>query len=203
VIVIGLTGSIGMGKSTVCGMFRDLGAVVWNADEAVHRLYAPGGAAVAALHAAFPGSAVGGAVDRDKLSKIILRNPDALARIEAIVHPLVGKDRAAFLKEAKKNGAEIAVLDIPLLFEKGHERGFDATVVVSAPAAIQRERVLARPGMTEEKFAAILSKQMPDCEKRHRADYVISTGQPRDATRAEVAIIVEELRRRFAGKQST
>lgn len=192
-IVVGLTGSIGMGKSTVLEMFRDLGALVWNADDAVHRLYAKGGGAVGAMSAAFPDCTSEGAVDREKLSQLILRDPAILPRIEAIVHPLVGKDRAAFLRRAKKSGADLAVLDIPLLYEKGYEGRFDAVVVVSAPADVQRRRVLARPGMTAEKFDAILKKQTPDAEKRKQADYVVSTGQPLEATREEVRAIVAEL----------
>ena len=185
-IVIGLTGSIGMGKSTVAAMFRDLGAATWNADDAVHRLYAKGGAAVAPVAEAFEGVVVDGAVDRARLGPRVLNDPEALRRLEAIVHPLVAADRAAFLKNAEAAGAPAAVLDIPLLFETGAQEAFDVIVVVSAPQEVQRDRVLARPGMTPEKFAAILSQQTPDAEKRAGADYVISTGQPLETTRQEV-----------------
>ena len=185
-IVIGLTGSIGMGKSTVASMFKDLGAAAWCADDAVHRLYTRGGAAVAPVGDIFEDVIVDGAVDRARLAKRVLNNPEALRSLEAIVHPLVAADRLAFLKEAEASGAQAAVLDIPLLFETGSQDAFDVVVVVSAPEKTQRDRVLARPGMTPEKFAAILSQQMPDAEKRARADYVISTGQSLEATRAEV-----------------
>lgn len=185
-IVIGLTGSIGMGKSTVALMFKDLGAAIWSADDAVHRLYARGGAAVAPVAGIFEDVVVDGAVDRARLAKRVLNDPEALRGLEAIVHPLVAADRAAFLKDAEAAGAQAAVLDIPLLFETGAQDAFDAVVVVSAPEETQRDRVLARPGMTPEKFAAILSQQTPDAEKRARADYVISTGQSLEATRREV-----------------
>jgi dephospho-CoA kinase len=199
-IVVGLTGSIGMGKSTVLGMFRDLGALTWSADDAVHRLYERGGAAAAPMEAAFPGCVVAGAVDRSRLSKMILGEPALLARVEAIVHPLVGDDRRAFLRDARARGADLVVLDIPLLFEKGHQRGFDAVIVVSAPADVQRARVLARPGMSEEKFAAILARQTPDAEKRRRADYVIATDRPLEETRQEVKKTARDLKRRFGRK---
>lgn len=197
-ILVGLTGSIGMGKSTVTRMFAALGAAVWNADDAVHRLYAKGGAAVGPVGKEFPEAVAGGAVDRDKLSALALGAPEKLKRLEAIVHPLVAKDREDFLNRAKWDGAEIAVLDIPLLFEKGYETGFDAVVVVSAPADVQRARVLARPGMSEEKFEAILAQQMPDAEKRARADYVIHTGQALEATQGEVETVMADLKTRFA-----
>ncbi len=180
-ISIGLTGSIGMGKSTALKMFAELGAAVWDADDAVHRMYAAGGAAVAPIGAAFPGVVVDGAIDRPALAKIVLNDPDKLKTLEAIVHPLVGRDQAGFLVEAAATGAPAVVLDIPLLFENGAEGLFDAVVVVSAPEDVQRERVLARTGMTEEKLAAILAQQMPDAEKRAGADYVISSDQPIDA----------------------
>ncbi|MEQ1930603.1 MAG: dephospho-CoA kinase [Parvularculaceae bacterium] len=196
-IVVGLTGSIGMGKSTVLKMFADLGARTWSADEAVHRLYALGGAAVSAIGAAIPGCISDGAVDRARLSKILLGEPALLARVEAIVHPLVAEDRARFLEAARAARAGLAVLDIPLLFEKGYERGFDAVIVVSAAAHIQKKRVLARRGMSAEKFAAILAKQMPDSEKRQRADYVISTDRSLAATRSDVEQAIADLGRRF------
>ena len=186
-IRIGLTGSIGMGKSTVLKMFADLGAAVWDADDAVHRMYAAGGAAVAPIEAAFPGVIVEGAVDRAALAKIVLADPAKLKSLEGIVHPLVGVDQAAFMTEAALAGAPAAVLDIPLLFENNSEAFFDAVVVVSAPPEIQRERVLQRPGMTEEKLAAILTQQTPDAEKRERADYVISSDQPLEAMARDVS----------------
>lgn len=190
-ILIGLTGSIGMGKSTTTAMFAGRGAVVWNADDAVHRLYAPGGAAVAAVGAAFPGVVVDGAVDRTRLAEALGRDDTAFRRLEAIVHPLVAAGRAEDLAAARAAGVRLAVLDIPLLFETGGDAGVDAVVVVSADSAIQAERVLARPGMTRERFEAILARQLPDAEKRARADFVIDTGQGLDAARAQVGAVVD------------
>ena len=192
-LTVGLTGSIGMGKSTVTAMFAALGAAVWNADDAVHRLYAPSGRAVPFVAARFPDAVVDGAVDRDRLSKCVLDEPSALADLEAIVHPLVAEDRALALTDAARQGVDVAVLDIPLLFEKGLEKFVDATVVVSAPFDMQRERVLARPGMSERKFRAILAKQTPDAVKRRLADYVIDTGVSLEATRAQVAEVYAAL----------
>ncbi|WP_295170414.1 dephospho-CoA kinase [uncultured Brevundimonas sp.] len=189
-ILLGLTGSIGMGKSTTTAMFADLGAVVWNADDAVHRLYAPGGAAVGAVSEAFPGVVVDGAVDRTLLAEALGKDDTAFRRLEAIVHPLVAQGRAADLEAARTAGVKLAVLDIPLLFETGGDRAVDAVVVVTADPAIQAERVLARPGMTRERFDAILARQMPDAEKRARADFVIDTGRGLEAARAEVEAIV-------------
>lgn len=197
-IVVGLTGSIGMGKTTVGAMFRDAGAALWSADEATHRLYAKGGAAVGPVGALFPDAIVGGAVDRERLAREVLGEDGALGRIEAIVHPLVAKDRSAFIEASRAAGAEIVVLDIPLLFEKGHEDQFDAVLVVSAPADIQRARVLARSGMNAAKFDAILKRQTPDHEKRTRASYVIETGVSLEETRASVAATIADLKRRFA-----
>lgn len=196
-ISVGLTGSIGMGKSTVTRMFEDEGAAVWNADDAVHRLYAAGGAGVAAIAPRFPAAIVDGAVDRTILARLALDDPSALADLEAIVHPLVLVDRARFLDNAARAGADIAILDIPLLFEKGYEKFFDAVVVVSAPADIQKARVMARPGMTEKKFRSILMKQTPDAEKRRRADYVIDTAVSLDATRDQARAVVAALKERF------
>lgn len=193
-IIVALTGSIGMGKSTVLQMFADLGAAVWNADAAVHRLYAKDGVAVRPVAEAFPSVIANGAIDRDNLSKVVLGDPAKLKQLESIVHPLVAADREEFVAKARAAGAEIAVLDIPLLFENRGESAFDAVIVVSAPASVQRERVLARAGMTEEKFAAILSRQTPDAEKRARADFIIDTGQSLEETRGEVARIVRALR---------
>lgn len=196
-ILVALTGSIGMGKSTVLEMFSRSGAAVWNADAAVHRLYVRGGAAVPLVAKEFPEAIVNAAVDRDKLSRLVFRAPEKLKRLEAIVHPLVANDREDFLARAKSEGAWIAVLDIPLLFEKGYQTGFDAVVVVSAPAETQRNRVLARPGMTKEKFEAILAAQVPDTEKRRRADYVILTGQALEATQGEVETVMADLKTRL------
>lgn len=189
-ILLGLTGSIGMGKSTTTAMFADLGAVVWNADDAVHRLYAPGGAAVGAVGEAFPGVVVDGAVDRTLLAEALGKDDTAFRRLEAIVHPLLAQGRAADLEAARTAGVKLAVLDIPLLFETGGDRAVDAVVVVTADPAIQAERVLARPGMTRERFDAILARQMPDAEKRARADFVIDTGRGLEAARTEVEAIV-------------
>lgn len=196
-IRIGLTGSIGMGKSTVAAMFADLGAKVWCADDAVRRLYALGGAAVTPIAAMFPKAVVDGVVDRPRLAAAVLGRPDALRRLEAIVHPLVAADRAAFLVEAEAERAPAVVFDIPLLFENGAEAMFDAVVVVSAPAVVQRQRVLSRPGMTEEKLDAILSEQMPDAEKRKRADYVIDTGVSLEETRRAVEKVYDDIKARF------
>lgn len=196
-ICVGLTGSIGMGKSTVTRMIAEEGAAVWNADDAVHRLYAAGGAGVAAIGARFPSAIVGGAVDRDILSRHVVDDPSSLADLEAIVHPLVSSDRARFLDSAARDGVDIAVLDIPLLFEKNYEKFFDAVIVVTAPAGVQKARVMARAGMTDRKFRSILMKQTPDAEKRRRADYVIDTSVSLDATRAQARAVVAALKKRF------
>ncbi|MDR7230804.1 dephospho-CoA kinase [Caulobacter sp. BE264] len=193
-LILGLTGSIGMGKSTTSRMFQDEGVPVYDADAAVHALYATGGAAVAPVEAAFPGVVVNGAIDRAKLSAEVVGNAEALAKLEAIVHPLVGAHRIGFFEEAKAKGHEIVVLDIPLLFETGGEKRVDKVVVVSAPADVQRERVLARPEMTAEKFEAILARQTPDAEKRARADFVIDTGQGLDHARRQVRDLLTLLR---------
>lgn len=190
-ILLGLTGSIGMGKSTTTAMFADLGALVWNADEAVHRLYAPGGAAVEPVGAAFPGVVVDGAVDRTRLAEALGRDETAFRRLEAIVHPLAAQGRAADLAAARAMGVRLAVLDIPLLFETGGDAHVDAVVVVTADPEIQAERVLARPGMTRDRFEAILARQLPDAEKRARADFVIDTGHGLESARAEVAAVVQ------------
>ncbi|KQY89718.1 dephospho-CoA kinase [Brevundimonas sp. Root1423] len=189
-IVLGLTGSIGMGKSTTTAMFADAGALVWNADEAVHRLYAPGGAAVGPVGKAFPGVVVDGAVDRTRLAEALGRDDQAFKRLEAIVHPLVMAHRLEDLAAAESRGVRLAVLDIPLLFETGGDAAVDAVVVVTAPAEVQAARVLARPGMTRERFEAILSRQLPDAEKRRRADFVVDTGEGLEAARARVVEIV-------------
>ena len=194
-ILLGLTGSIGMGKSTTSAMFADLGAVVWNADEAVHSLYGPGGAAVQPIEAAFPGVGVEGpdgrTVDRSLLAQALGRDDTAFKRLEAIVHPLVARGRMQDLAEAEARGVRLAVLDIPLLFETRGEAAVDAVVVVTADADVQRQRVLARPGMTAERFEAILERQTPDAEKRRRADFIVDTGRGLEAARVQVATIVE------------
>lgn len=192
--LIGLTGSIGMGKSTTGAMFRDLGADVWDADAAVHRLYGFGGKAVAPIENKFPDLIKGGTVCRDRIKSLIAEKPNALKMIENIVHPLVRLDRETFIARSE---AEIVVCDIPLLFETGGEREMDAVVVVSAPSDVQRARVLARDGMTEDLFASILGKQMLDVEKRERADYTIETSSM-DAARAKVSEIMNEIRAKHA-----
>jgi dephospho-CoA kinase len=189
-ILLGLTGSIGMGKSTTTAMFAEHGALVWNADEAVHALYAPGGAAVGPIGEAFPGVVVEGSVDRTRLAQVLGRDEAAFRRLESIVHPLVAEGRLAELDAARASGVQLAVLDIPLLFETGGDGAVDAVVVVTADAEFQRRRVLARPGMTVERFEAILARQMPDAEKRKRADFVIDTGLGLEVARARVAEIV-------------
>ncbi|ESX80302.1 dephospho-CoA kinase [Mesorhizobium sp. M0027] len=190
-IVLGLTGSIGMGKSTTAKMFAEAGVPVHDSDEAVHRLYA--GKAAPMVEVVFPGTTRSGAVDRTKLAERVLGDAAALKRLEAIIHPLVRADADAFLAQNRAAGAPLAVLDIPLLFETGGRDRVDKVVVVTAPAEIQRARVLARPGMSEEKFASILARQVPDAEKRRRADFVVDTGQGFDAARAAVNAIVAEL----------
>ena len=189
-IILGLTGSIGMGKSTTGRMFADEGALVWDADAAVHRLYARGGAAVEPLGEAFPGVVVDGAVDRTRLAEILGRDEGGFKRLEAIVHPLVAQGRAEDLAMARAEGVRLAVLDIPLLFETGGEAFVDAVVVVTAEAEVQAARVLARPGMTRDRFEAILARQTPDAEKRRRADFLVDTGRGLDAAREQVARIV-------------
>ena len=187
-IVLGLTGSIGMGKSTAAGFFAEEGAPVYDADAAVHALYS--GAAASAIEAAFPGSTADGTVDRDRLTAQVLGDPAALERLEAIVHPLVRREEERFLAAAEAAGAKVAVLNIPLLFETGGDRRCDAVVVVSAPPHMQRERVMSRPGVSEEKFNTLLGKQMPDAEKRARADFIVDTAQDFDSTRAQVRAIL-------------
>ena len=192
-IVLGLTGSIGMGKSTTAQMFADEGVVVWDADAAVHRLYGPGGAAVAPLSQAFPGVVVDGAVDRPRLAEALGRDEAAFQRLVAIVHPLVAADRAEALKAAAEGGAGLALVDIPLLFETGGDAFVDAVAVVTADAEVQAQRVLARPGMTRERFDAILARQTPDAEKRARADFLIDTGRGLEAARDQVRAVVAKI----------
>lgn len=188
---LGLTGSIGMGKTTTAAMFARRGHPIWEADAAVHRLYAAGGAAVAPVAAAFPDALRDGAIDRAALKLALADDPTALSRLEGIVHPLVAADRAAFLAEAESRGAALAVVDIPLLFETEAEAGLDGVAVVSAPAEMQRARVLARPGMTADMLDMILARQMPDAEKRARADWVIPTDTMENAEAAVAAICAE------------
>ncbi len=190
-IVLGLTGSIGMGKSTAAKMFAEAGVPVHDSDEAVHRLYSS--TAVPLIEAAFPGTTHEGGVDRTLLGKRVLGDPAALKKLEEIIHPLVRADADAFLASNRSAGAPLAVLDIPLLFETGGRDRVDKVVVVTASADVQRARVLARPGMTEEKFEAILKRQVPDAEKRRLADFVIDTMHGFDATRAAINAIVTEL----------
>jgi len=189
--VLGLTGSIGMGKSTVAAMFRELSVPVFDADAEVRRMQGPGGALLAPIEAAFPGTTGAQGVDRAALGAAVFGNQAALARLEAIVHPAVRAAREAFLIE--HGGAPLVVFDIPLLYEKGGAEEMDAVLVVSAPPQVQRERVLARPGMTAERFAQILALQLPDAEKRARADYVVDTGCSLEQTRAAVAALVDKL----------
>jgi dephospho-CoA kinase len=186
--VLGLTGSIGMGKSTVAAMMRDLGVPVFDADAAVHELQGPGGALVPAIEAAFPGTTGPQGVDRPKLGAAVFGNPEELRRLEAIVHPAVGQMREAFLAENAER--PLIVFDIPLLYEKGYAGALDAVAVVSAPAHLQRARVLDRPGMTQEKFTQILALQVPDAEKRERADHVIENGGALEQTRAQVEALI-------------
>lgn len=193
-LLVGLTGSIGMGKSETAKMFAKLGIPVYDADAAVHAIYEKGGAAVEPLRAEFPDAIVDDAVDRAKLSKLVLNNKDELKKLEAIVHPLVGATQLQFLKDASDAKAPMAVLDIPLLYETGGEARVDAVVVVSAPADVQRARVLERPGMTVEKFEQILAKQVPDADKRAKADFVVETDKGLDHAFEQVQRITEDLK---------
>ena len=186
--ILGLTGSIGMGKTATAAMFADEGVPVHDADAVVHRLYE--GEATPLIEAAFPGTTSGGKVDRGKLGERVLGDKEAIARLEQIVHPLVTRARERFVADAERSGAKVAVLDVPLLFETGGDKRCDAVVVVSAPADTQRARAFERPGMSEDKFSAILAKQMPDSEKRARADFVVDTSQGFDFARAQVREIL-------------
>ena len=190
-IVIGLTGSIGMGKTTTAKLFAEEGIPVLDSDEVVHALYRA--EAVPLIEAAFPGTTISGTVDRQKLGDILRRNPANFTRLEEIVHPLVRNKQEAFLAKARKDDRAFAVLDIPLLFETGAEGRVDKVVVVSCAREIQRERVLSRPGMTEEKFEMILARQMPDAEKRRRADFVVDSGNGVEAARDQVKEILQKL----------
>ena len=193
-IILGLTGSIGMGKSTTSAMLEAQGVPVYDSDAAVHALYAVGGAAVAPVEAAFPGVVVDGAIDRSRLSAAVVGDPEALQKLEAIVHPLVGGHRIGFFEDAEAAGHDIIVLDVPLLYETGGDKHVHKVAVVSAPPEVQRQRLLARPGMDEAKFAAILARQLPDAEKRARADFIIDTGQGLEHARGQVRDILTRLR---------
>ena len=194
--IIGLTGSIGMGKSTTAAMFREAGVPVYDADAAVHELYKAGGAAVGPVEAAFPGVVRDGAVDRELLRQRVLGDPEALKKLNAVVHPIVAADRIGFFERKGEAGADIVIMDVPLIYETGGEKNLEAVIVVTAPADVQRQRVLARPGMTAERLDAILAQQVPDAEKRARADYVVDTSQGLEAARAQVKEILKSLRAR-------
>ncbi len=187
-VVLGLTGSIGMGKSTTAQIFRDLGVPVYDADAEVHALYA--GAAIEPIRKLYPDVIVNGVVDRARLAKQVVGNLDELMRLEQLIHPLVRERQTDFLERARLQGHPLVVLDVPLLFETHGQANCDAVLVVTAPADVQRKRVLARPGMTDEKLRAILARQMPDAEKRARADFVVDTGRGLDVARVAIAAIV-------------
>ena len=193
-IILGLTGSIGMGKSTTARMFAEEGVPVHDSDEAVHRLYA--GPAAEIIGEAFPGTVVNGVVDRQRLSKLVLDNPQELRRLGELIHPLVRADADAFVERHRKEGARLVVLDIPLLFETGGTDRVDSILVVTASPEVQKQRVMARPGMTEEKFAALLANQVSDREKRRNADFVIDTSAGMEAARREVRGVIAKLRER-------
>jgi len=192
-MIIGLTGSIGMGKSETAKMFARLGVPVFDADAVVRQLQAPGGRALGPIEEAFPGVVKDGVLDRDALGKIVFGNPDAKKKLEAIMHPMVAEERIDFFNKAEDEGCKLVVLDIPLLFETGGDKACHKVVVVSAPPEIQRERVLARPGMTAEKFDQILRSQLPDDDKRARADYVVESNFGLDHAFRQVEAIVKEL----------
>jgi dephospho-CoA kinase len=189
-IILGLTGSIGMGKSTTAKLFAEAGVPVYDADATVHQLYQ--GSAAPAIEAAFPGTTVDGKVDRARLSAQVVHNPDAMRRLEAIVHPMLGASRLKFLGDAERSGAPVAVVDVPLLYETGGEKRVDAVVVVTTTPESQRQRILARDNMTEEKLDAILARQLPDAEKRKRADFVVDTSHGLDPVRARIRDILVE-----------
>ncbi len=197
-IILGLTGSIGMGKSTTAKLFAEAGVPVYDADAAVHRLYE--GEAVATIEAAFPGTTADGKVDRNKLSARVVHDSAAMKRLEEIVHPMLGASRQKFLHDAEQSGAPVALIDVPLLFETGGEKRVDAVVVVTTSAELQRERILARPNMTEEKLAAILARQMPDSEKRKRAHFVVDTSHGLDPVRLRIRDILTEAAKLSPGR---
>jgi dephospho-CoA kinase len=189
-IILGLTGSIGMGKSTTAKLFAEAGVPVYDADANVHSLYE--GEAVAAIEAAFPGTTADGKVDRNKLSARVVHDPVAIKRLEQIVHPMLGASRQKFFAEAERSGAAVAVVDVPLLFETGGEKRVDAVVVVTTTPEIQRQRILSRDNMTSEKLDAILARQLPDAEKRRRADFVVDTSHGLDPVRAQIRDILNQ-----------
>jgi len=189
-IILGLTGSIGMGKSTTAKLFEEAGVPVYDADAAVHKIYE--GEAAPAIEAAFPGTTVHGKVDRNKLSAKVVHDPAAMKRLEQIVHPMLGASRQKFLHDAEQSGAPVAVVDVPLLFETGGEKRVDAVVVVTTTPEIQRQRILSRDNMTGEKLDAILARQLPDAEKRKRADFVVDTSGGLDPVRAQIRDIVDQ-----------
>jgi len=189
-IILGLTGSIGMGKSTTAKLFAEAGVPVYDADATVHRLYE--GEAVAAIEAAFPGTTAAGKVDRNKLAGRVVHDPAAMKQLEEIVHPMLGASRQKFLHDAEQSGAPVAVVDVPLLFETGGEKRVDAVIVVTTTPEIQRQRILERPNMTGEKLGAILARQMPDAEKRKRANFVVDTSHGLDPVRARIRDILVE-----------
>lgn len=193
---VALTGSIAMGKSTTAKMFTDLGCPVFDADAAVHSLYARDGAAVPIVAGLFPGVVTDGEIDREKLSAVVLKDPAALRQLESAVHPLVREQQVLFINAAEKAGHKFVVLDIPLLFETGGDKNVDLIVVVSAPAEVQRARALERPGMTEQKLAEILQRQLPDTDKRARADFVVDTSRGLEVAFDQVRRIVEDLQTR-------
>jgi dephospho-CoA kinase len=197
-IVLGLTGSIGMGKSTTAKLFAEAGVPVYDADAAVHELYE--GEAVAAIEAAFPGTTGNGRVDRNQLSARVVHDSAAMRRLEEIVHPMLGASRLKFLQDAEASGAQVAVVDVPLLFETGGEKRVDAVVVVTTTPQIQRERILARPNMTSEKLVAILARQIPDAEKRKRAHFVVDTSHGLDPVRARIRDILAEAAKMTPGR---
>jgi dephospho-CoA kinase len=198
---VGLTGSIGMGKSETAKLFARLGLSVFDADAAVHALYAPGGGGAETICARFPGAVAGDAVNRGRLAEIVAADPSALAALEALIHPLVRRAEDRFVADAQARNEDLVILDIPLLFETGRAETMDAIVVVSAPEAVQRERVLKRPGMTAEKFETIRARQVPDAEKRAKADFVIETDKGLDHALAQVKRVAAELRQRASGKR--
>jgi dephospho-CoA kinase len=189
-IILGLTGSIGMGKSTTAKLFAEAGVPVYDADATVHRLYE--GEAVPFIEAAFPGTTVDGKVDRTRLSARVVHDPAAIKQLEQVVHPMLGASRQKFLEEAEQSGALVAVVDVPLLYETGGEKRVDAVVVVTTSPEIQRERILARDNMTGEKLDAILTRQLPDAEKRKRADFVVDTSHGLDPVRAQIRDILKQ-----------
>ena len=189
-IILGLTGSIGMGKSTTAKLFAEAGVPVYDADAAVHALYE--GEAAPSIEAAFPGTTAGGKVDRNKLSAQVVHDPAAMKRLEGIVHPMLGASRQKFLRDAEQSGAPVAVVDVPLLYETGGEKRVDAVVVVTTTPEIQRQRILTRDNMTGEKLEAILARQLPDPEKRKRADFVVDTSHGLDPVRARIRDILDQ-----------